>query len=95
MILENYKLSASDLLNLIAIRNHIIVVMNDTSVCSREEYRSLNSIRIELDKKFVKTLNKFNVADLFPVKEHGSSDQLSLPFNKEKKSKNNSKKKQS
>ncbi|MCK9567826.1 hypothetical protein M0R72_02600 [Candidatus Pacearchaeota archaeon] len=55
----------SDLADLVAVRNHISIVMNDKSVCSKDDVRPLNEARVKLDKKFIAALRDADVEGLF------------------------------
>ena len=56
----------SDLAALVTVRNHINVVMNDKGVSSKDDFRTLNDVRVKLDKKFIEVLKGTDVDDLFP-----------------------------
>jgi hypothetical protein len=56
----------SDLAALVTVRNHINVVMNDKGVSSKDDFRTLNDVRVKLDKKFIEVLKGTDVEDLFP-----------------------------
>lgn len=47
------SLSLSDLADLVVVRNHINIVLNDKSATEKSDFRALNEARIKLDKKFV------------------------------------------
>lgn len=54
-----------DLAHLVAIINHIPVVINDKSVTNRDEFSILNNLRTALNKKFVQGLKSLKVGSLF------------------------------
>lgn len=54
----------TELANLVIVRNHINVVLNDKSVTTKTEFRELNDIRTKLDKKFVESLKQLDVNTL-------------------------------
>jgi hypothetical protein len=54
----------SDLASIVAVRNHINVVMNDKSVTTKDDFKHLNDARNKLDKKFVAEL-KNDIEDFF------------------------------
>jgi hypothetical protein len=57
----------SDLADLVVVRNHIGIVLNDKSVSEKTDFRKLNDIRIKLDKEFIKAVKDLNFDNLFPV----------------------------
>jgi hypothetical protein len=76
----------SDLADLVAVRNHISIVMGDKGVCSKDDVRPLNEARIKLDRKFVAALRDADVESLFsqPVIIHKENEapQLLSPSDK-------------
>lgn len=83
----------ADLAALVAIRNHILTVVNDKSVTNRADYSSLNNIRVNLDKKFVELVKTLDidtclVTTPIVIKEVAIDkpvlvSQLELPFNED------------
>lgn len=55
----------SELADLVAVRNHISIIIGDKSVCSKDDVRPLNDARIKLDKKFLAELRDVDVEGLF------------------------------
>ena len=47
------KNSIESLASLVAVRNHIVTVLNDRNVCQKSDYQVLGKIRVELDKRFI------------------------------------------
>jgi hypothetical protein len=64
-----------DLAALVAVRNHILNVMNDKSVTNRDEFQPLNQLRIRLDKKFVELVTTIDVEALGMQIALGRSDE--------------------
>jgi|SRR5271157_6262055 len=54
-----------DLAHLVAVINHIPIVINDKSVTNRDEFSILNNARTVLNKKFVEGVKKLNINALF------------------------------
>jgi hypothetical protein len=67
----------SDLANIVVVRNHIGIVLNDKSVSEKTDFRKLNDIRIKLDKEFIKAVKDLNFDNLFPV-DSGSGTILNI-----------------
>lgn len=59
-------MNINELASLVAVRNHIYIVINDKSVTKKEDYRPLDEKRRDLDLKFVQVLLDLDdVQDLF------------------------------
>jgi hypothetical protein len=52
---------------LIAIRNHIVSVLNDRNLVTKDGVVALDRLRISIDKKFVEEVQKLDVNKLFEV----------------------------
>jgi vacuolar-type H+-ATPase subunit C/Vma6 len=52
------KNTIESLASLVAVRNHIVTVLNDRNVCQKSDYQLLGKIRVELDKKFITDLKE-------------------------------------
>jgi hypothetical protein len=57
----------SELADLVIVRNHINVVLNDKSVTTKNDFRALNDVRTKLDKKFVEVIKNL---DLDTIHKH-------------------------
>lgn len=55
----------SDLAALVIVRSHINAVMGDKSVCTKEDFKPLNEVRVKLDKKFISVLKETDIDSLF------------------------------
>lgn len=87
----------TDLAAIVAVRNHITVVINDKGVSNKDDFKVLNSTRVKLDRKFVEALKSFDVDSLFLEQDSSISKieccyrpewlnkQLYLPFENDKK----------
>jgi co-chaperonin GroES (HSP10) len=56
----------TDLAAIAAVSNHIKTVMNDTSASVKDDFKSLNKVRIALDKKFIEAVKELNVKTVLP-----------------------------
>jgi hypothetical protein len=75
----------ADLADIVAVRNHILTVLNDKSVSTKDDFRPLNDVRIKLDKLFVSTLREINIESLLgnkttPPPPPEEDKQLSLNY---------------
>lgn len=60
----------SDLAAMIAVRNHILIVMNDRNVTNRGDFHPLNKARVEIDKHFVEQVKKLDFDKLLKESEN-------------------------
>jgi hypothetical protein len=64
------KINLNNLAALVAVRNHIYVVLNDKSACQKSDFQELNKIRLDLDKQFVENLKHLDVNSLFSLEKN-------------------------
>lgn len=59
--------SIDKLSSLVLIRNHLMLVINDKTVCQKGDYQILHKIRMDLDRLFIKSVKEFDFSEKVEV----------------------------